>query len=130
MDLRGARPHLHLKDHVETVLTIQMRCLLLFLCLSLAAPSRAAQPVSDQYRRVAGPAPTYPAQALRENITGVVDLRVTTDASSRVLQVVVVDETPAGNEFGRHAVDVMKYWTFEPAAAGKTFQYRMSFRLK
>jgi protein TonB len=84
----------------------------------------------QQFRRASGPAPTYPAQALKEGIQGVVELSVTTDAQSRVLHVVVLEETPAGNEFGRHAVDVMKYWTFEPAAAGKTFPYRMTFRLR
>lgn len=108
-----------------------MRLRAALLILLIALPASAAAPVtSDQYRRVAGPAPVYPAQALRENVTGVVDLRVTTDASSRVVQVVVVDETPAGNQFGQHAMAAMRGWTFEPAAAGKTFQYRMTFRLK
>ncbi|GIL39217.1 TonB family protein [Roseiterribacter gracilis] len=117
-----------------------MRIFLAALCLSLTQPAFAASgpPVTapvvrteiDQFRKVAGPNPTYPAQAQREGITGVVGLKVTTDAQSRVINVVVLDETPAGNEFGRHAVDVMKYWTFEPAAAGKTFPYRMTFKLK
>jgi TonB family protein len=93
---------------------------------AFAADASAAQ----QFRKVAGPNPTYPSQALKEGITGVVGLKVTTDAASRVTNVVVLDETPAGNEFGRHAIDVMKYWTFEPAAAGKTFVYRMTFRLR
>ncbi len=107
---------------------------ILLLTLLLAVPAVAASgappTTTDQYRKVAGPNPTYPAQALKEGIAGVVGLKVTTDAGSHVVNVVVLDETPAGNEFGRHAVDVMKYWTFEPAAAGKTFPYRMTFKLK
>ncbi|MDB5367689.1 MAG: Gram-negative bacterial TonB protein C-terminal [Rhodospirillales bacterium] len=106
-----------------------LRALLLAFLVALPAWAGTA-PTAEQFRRASGPLPTYPTQALKEGIQGVVELKVTTDAQSRVIQVVVLDETPAGNEFGRHAVDVMKYWTFEPAAAGKTFSYRMTFRLR
>jgi TonB family protein len=103
---------------------------LLVIALLFVSPALAAQSSTEQFRKIAGPPPTYPAQALKEGITGVVGLKVTTDAQSRVINVVVLDETPAGNEFGRHAIDAMKYWTFEPAAAGKTFPYRMTFLLR
>jgi TonB family protein len=103
---------------------------LLVAGLVALAPEAGSTSGPEQFRTASGPIPTYPAQALKEGIQGVVELSVTTDARSRVIHVVVLDETPAGNEFGRHAVDVMKYWTFEAAAAGKTFPYRMTFRLR
>jgi TonB family protein len=108
---------------------MSIRVLLLAFLVALPAWAGTA-PAPEQFRRASGPPPIYPAQALKEGIQGVVELKVTTDAQSRVIHVVVVDETPAGNEFGRHAVDVVKYWTFEPAAAGKTFPYRVTFKLR
>lgn len=110
---------------------------LVFALLALSsctadAPKTAAQAglQPNDFMKAAGPNPVFPPQAMRAGTTGGALLQVTTDARSRVTDVVVIDEAPAGQEFGRAAVDAVRNWTFEPKAAGKTFPYRVMFAFK
>jgi TonB family protein len=67
--------------------------------------------------------PEYPARALRDGISGVVDLTLSVNESGQVEQVSILKEEPTGYGFGTKAIETVKKLRFKPA----TFQ-KMSVR--
>src|SRR5450432_2331313 len=59
------------------------------------------------------PDPVYPADALRDRISGTVGLEISVDEAGRVVDVKVV--RPAGHGFDESALAAVRTWTFLPA---------------
>src|SRR5450432_4093869 len=59
------------------------------------------------------PDPVYPADALRDRISGTVGLEISVDEAGRVVDLKVVQ--PAGHGFDESALAAVKTWTFLPA---------------
>jgi TonB family protein len=97
--------------------------------LCLARASRAEEPTGgatppDASADVTPPSlkdhpePLYPAEAVRDRISGSVGLELTIDESGHVSGARVVK--PAGHGFDEAALAAVRTWTFEPAKQGAT----------
>ena len=64
------------------------------------------------------PDPIYPADALRDRISGTVGLEISVDETGRVVEVKVVQA--AGHGFDESALAAVKTWTFLPARQNDT----------
>lgn len=60
------------------------------------------------------PPPRYPPEAQESSVEGWVKVRVLIDVDGRVLQVVILEESPRG-VFGTAAVEAIRQWQFQPA---------------
>jgi bla regulator protein blaR1 len=58
--------------------------------------------------------PAYPAVAVRQGREGRAEVRLKVDRDGRVVDVEIVEETPAGLGFGQAAVQAVEQWRFEP----------------
>lgn len=58
--------------------------------------------------------PTYPAGAVRYRRKGRAEVRLTVDRDGRVVDAVIVEESPRGYGFGKAAVQAVEQWRFEP----------------
>lgn len=78
-------------------------------------PSLSTTPVETSLSPIASPAPTYPRNALRDEITGTVELELLVGVDGRVLDVRVMRSS------GNHELDfaardqVLHNWRFQPA---------------
>jgi protein TonB len=78
----------------------------------------STQPVESSLTPIASPAPTYPHDALREGITGTVELELLVGVDGSVLQVRIMHSS------GNHQLDnaareqVLRNWRFQPALRG------------
>ncbi len=91
------------------------------------APARPkqARPVSGDARRTAKlelaggdllekTEPTYPDRALRREISGRAEVELQIGKTGRVVDIDILDETPARAGFGAAARDAVREWKFEP----------------
>jgi TonB family protein len=84
----------------------------------------APPPATDASADVAPPAlkehpePAYPADALRDRVSGSVELELTVDATGHVVKSRVV--RPAGHGFDEAALAAVETWTFDPAKQNGT----------
>jgi protein TonB len=78
-------------------------------------PDIAPQPVEASLNPIAAPAPTYPRDALRDGITGKVELELLVGVDGSVLEVRVVHSS--GNRQLDNAAreQVLRNWRFQPA---------------
>jgi len=64
--------------------------------------------------------PSYPLNALRREISGSVEVELQVGSDGRVVDVEILDETPARAGFGAAARDAASQWKFEPLTQGGT----------
>lgn len=79
-------------------------------------PALAEAPVPEATARVA---PIYPVTAESLGLKGAVKARVTVDGQGAVTAVDVLDEQPAGFDFGSAAVEALRQWSFQPGRPGR-----------
>jgi protein TonB len=78
-------------------------------------PPVSMQPIETSLTATAAPAPTYPRDALRDGITGTVELELLVGVDGRVLGVTITHSS------GNHLLDeaareqVLRNWRFQPA---------------
>jgi len=71
--------------------------------------------------------PVYPADAMRSQITGFVEVEFTVDATGKVASVSVVNAKPS-RTFESAAVKAVKQWQFAPGSDGRG-KVRLDFNL-
>ena len=96
---------------------------------SAPAPSAPAQTASvgGGLRPVSMPAPRYPAEAARRQLSGEVRLEITVGTDGSVTAARVVDANPP-RVFDREALTAVKRWKFAPLDAPVTTTRTISFR--
>ncbi|MCC8363075.1 energy transducer TonB [Lysobacter sp. A6] len=91
-----------------------------------SAPARPA-PSAGGLRAVSTPAPRYPAEAARRQLSGEVRLEITVGTDGSVTAARVVDANPP-RVFDREALTAVKRWKFAPLDAPVTTTRTISFR--
>lgn len=96
---------------------------------SAPAESAPARPASSGggLRAVSTPAPRYPAEAARRQLSGEVRLEITVGTDGSVTAARVVDANPP-RVFDREALTAVKRWKFAPLDAPVTTTRTISFR--
>ena len=59
-------------------------------------------------------APAYPPGAVHQRLEGRAEVRLTVDRDGRVVDAVIIEESPRGYGFGKAAVQAVEQWRFEP----------------
>lgn len=91
-----------------------------------AAPARATASASG-LRAVSTPAPRYPAEAARRQVSGEVQVEITVGTDGSVTSARVVDANPP-RLFDREALAAVKRWKFEPLDAPVTTRRTINFK--
>jgi periplasmic protein TonB len=91
-----------------------------------AAPARATASASG-LRAVSTPAPRYPAEAARRQLSGEVQVEITVGTDGSVTSARVVDANPP-RTFDREALAAVKRWKFEPLDAPVTTRRTINFK--
>ena len=79
---------------------------------TLVVPAQAA--VLQGGALLQSAAPDYPAVAARHSQEGQAEVRLTVDREGRVVDAVVINESPQGYGFGVAALQAVEQWRFEP----------------
>ena len=91
-----------------------------------ATPARAPAS-SSGLRAVSTPAPRYPAEAARRQVSGEVQVEITVGTDGSVTSARVVDANPP-RLFDREALAAVKRWKFEPLDAPVTTRRTINFK--
>lgn len=88
-------------------------CAVFSLLLALACTAWAAEPPAPLLKRLHSTEPVFPAEALKEHISGLVTVQFTVDMSGKVRDPRIVTATPPG-VFDASVLAAVKTWVYEP----------------